>query len=356
VPRSSAEIALRILSNLDVIDPDLDLQTDTATLSIPLIHPLNPAELDKLQSKISGTILEERKFESRHRTPRSLEEALRDKIPREALRELPRSFDIVGDIAVLELRVGLVPFEKIVAQAILQANSNVKAVYAKTGPVEGPERIRPLRHIAGEARTTTVHKEYGCSFKVDLSGAFFSPRLSTEHKRVAHQVAEAERVVDMFAGVGPFSILIAKSVRNVVVDAIDSNPVATELIRDNARINKVSSKVHVHEGDARDVVGHLDRSATRVIMNHPSASRNFVAVACDALGSTGGVLHYYTFAEGEGSEIRSKRELEDAVVASDRSIRRFLGIRKVREVGPMNWQIAIDAEISHRKLRSESLP
>jgi tRNA (guanine37-N1)-methyltransferase len=332
-----------------VIDRKFDLQTDNTTLSIPLLRPLDRLELDRLQSKIPETIHEEGKFEPISRAPRNLDEALGDEIPPETLEELPKSFDIVGDIAILELRPALAPFEKPVAQAILQVHSNVKAVYAKTGPIEGPERIRPLRHIAGEARTTTVHREYGCSFKVDLSRAFFSPRLSTEHQRIAQQVGEGERVVDMFAGVGPFTILIAKRVKNVIIDAIDSNPAAAELVRENARINKVSSKVRVHEGDAREVVRQLDRSATRVIMNHPSAARDFVVAACDALVSSGGVIHYYTFAEGEDSEIRSKRELEAAVATSNCSVRRFLGVRKVREVAPMSWQIAIDAEISHMK-------
>ncbi len=331
-----------------MIDRDLVLQTDTATLSIPLLRPLDRSELNRLQSTIPGTILEERRFEPRRRAPRNLEKGLAGKIPSETLTELPKSFDIVGDIAVLELRPVLVPFEKIVARAILEVHSNVKAVYAKVGPIEGPERIRPLRHVAGEARTTTVHREYGCSFKVDLSRAFFSPRLSTEHERVAQQVAEGERVVDMFAGVGPFSVLIAKKVRNVVVDAIDSNPAAVELIRENVRINKVSSKVHVHEGDAKKIVHQLGHDATRVIMNHPSASKDFIVEACDALAPSGGVLHYYAFAEGEDSEIRARRELENAVVVSGSSMK-FLGARNVREVAPMNWQVVIDAYVSHQK-------
>ena len=288
-------------------------------------------------------------FEQRSWRPRNLQEALRDKVPLETLAELPKSFDMVGDIAILEFTPFLVPFENTVAQAILQTNSNVKAVYAKTGPIVGPERIRPLRHIAGEVRTTTVHKEYGCFFKVDLSRAFFSPRLSTEHQRIAQQVAEGERVVDMFAGVGPFSIMIAKRVKNVVVDAIDSNPAAAELIRENARINKVGSKVNVHSGDAREVVRQLGRDATRIIMNHPSASRDFVAVACDALVSLGGALHYYTFAEGADPETRARRELEDALSETESLIREIRAVRKVREVAPMNWQIVIDAEISRKK-------
>ena len=149
----------------------------------------------------------------------------------------------------------------------------------------------------------------------------------------------------MFAGVGPFSILIAKTVKNVTVDAIDSNPEAARLIQENARTNKVESKVHVHLGDARTVARQLDGRATRAIMNHPSAAKEFVDAACDALQPSGGVVHYYTFGEGENSEASARSELEKALKSSGNSVGRLLGIRKVREVAPMKWQIGIDAQV-----------
>src|SRR5207253_8226986 len=154
------------------------------------------------------------------------------------------------------------------------------------------------------------HKEYGCLFKVDLSKAICAPRRSTEHQRVVQLVEKGERVVDMFAGVGPFSILIAKRLGDVRVEAIDANPQAVELLQENVRANKVESKVHAHLGDARKVIQkELTQSAGRVIMNHPSASKDFIKEACDALRPSGGVIHYYTFA-GENWEADSRHELE----------------------------------------------
>jgi tRNA (guanine37-N1)-methyltransferase len=301
--------------------------------------------LDKLKHAIPEVIFEEREFEPRGKKPRNLEEALAGKVPSDLLAELPRSFDIIGDIVILEFRPVLAHFEKDIARALLDTQSNVKGVFAKTGPVTGPERVRPLRHLAGEDRTVTVHREFGCSFKVDLAHVFFSPRLSTEHHRVAGQVVLGERVVDMFAGVGPFSILIAKTAKNVRVDAIDSNPVAARFAEENARTNRVESRIRVHLGDARQVAGRLGHVATRVIMNHPSAASDFVGAACDLLLPSGGVVHYYTFAEGEDSDLRAKTELADAVVASGHKMGGVVGVRRVREVAPMNWQIAVDAEI-----------
>src|SRR5437870_3131961 len=135
--------------------------------------------------------------------------------------------------------------------------------------------MRPLRYIAVENRTHTIHKEYGCLFEVDLSKAFFSPRLSTEHQRVVQMVEKGERVVDMFAGVGPFSILIAKKVGDVRMDAIDANPQAIELLQENVRANKVEAKVHVHLGDAREVIRkELTQITSRVLKQSHHVSRD----------------------------------------------------------------------------------
>src|SRR5207244_9249265 len=137
-----------------------------------------------------------------------------------------------------------------------------------------------------------------------------SPRLSTEHQRVVQMVEKGERVVDMFAGVGLFSILIAKKVVDVRVDAIDANPQAVELLQENVRANKVEAKVHAHLGDAREVIRkELFQSARRVIMNHPSASKDFVKEACAALQPSGGTIHYYTFA-GEYWESDSHNDID----------------------------------------------
>jgi tRNA (guanine37-N1)-methyltransferase len=340
-----AENAIRLLHEVNLIDRDFSVKNDGRTLTIPLVRAPKRAEFETLRHKVAGAVVRTNDFEPRKRPRINLEEALAGEIPEESVQHMPRSFDIIGDIAVLELSPDLSSSEKKLAKAILDVHPNVKAVFAKAGPVSGPERVRPLHHILGEERTVTVHREFGCSFKVDLSKVFFSPRLSTEHQRVARQVAEGETVVDMFAGVGPFSILIARSVKDVNVHAIDSNPAAVELIRENVKSNKVGSKVHVHRGDAKEVVPGLGHGATRVIMNHPSAARDFVGAACDVLQPIGGVVHYYTFSEGEDCERQARTELELSLESSGHSLRRVLMVHKVREVAPMSWQVAVDAVV-----------
>ncbi|HET7405260.1 MAG TPA: class I SAM-dependent methyltransferase family protein [Candidatus Bathyarchaeia archaeon] len=346
VPKKKAETAIRFLSKKAILSRDFDFITLGDAISLPLTRTLSSKELSELLELVPDATEAQQGFEPRNSYLQTLRAAMNGLIPQALMADLPKSYDIVGDIGILELKADLVPYEQKIAQAILAIHSNIHAVYAKAGQVEGDERIRPLRHLAGESRTTTVHREFGCSFKVDLSKVFFSPRLSTEHQRVANLVNEGERVVDMFAGVGPFSILIAKKTEKVTVDAIDSNPVAAKLIGENARINKVASKIKVRNGDAGTVIHEeLLHLATRVIMNHPSASKHFVGAACDALGPSGGMIHYYTFAEGQDPEVGARRELEHSLKPIGYMIRQVQTLHRVREVAPMKWQVVIDAEI-----------
>ena len=123
-------------------------------------------------------------------------------------------------------------------------------------PVEGEFRTRQWVVLAGEHRTHTVHKEHGCRYNVDLAGAYFSARLGTERKRVADMVKPGQCVVDLFAGVGPFSILIGKNVPGASVVAVDKNPGAVKLLRENIRFNRLDNVTAV-EDDARHAAVQL---------------------------------------------------------------------------------------------------
>ena len=337
-----AEPAIRRLVKSGVLDRHFSVKTDDQTVILPLLRNLTRAEITDLRKLVPNAKSGTEHFEPRTKRPRTLQEALADRVPIGLLSKLPRSFDVVGDITVLELESELTPYETSIAEAIMKIHPNVRAVFAKSGEVSGAERIRPIRYIAGENRTQTIHKEHGCLFRVDLSSAFFSPRLSAEHQRVSAMVGRGERVVDMFAGVGPFSILIAKSQADARVEAIDANPEAIQLVRENIQANNVEANVHIHLGDARDIVREkLRRRASRVIMNHPSASRDFIRAACDALQPSGGTVHYYTFV-GENWEDDSRGEVEGGIEASGNSVERVMAVHRVREVGPMKWQVVVD--------------
>ena len=148
------------------------------------------------------------------------------------LAKVPQAFDIIGDIVVIDIPPQLKAYQNLIGEAILQTQKNVTTVLAKASDISGVFRVRDYDFIAGEHKTQTIHREFGCQYHVDIAKAYFSPRLSHEHERVAAQVQEGEAVVDLFAGVGPFSVLIGKRNPAAKVYAVDLNPDAVELLKD----------------------------------------------------------------------------------------------------------------------------
>jgi tRNA (guanine37-N1)-methyltransferase len=273
-------------------------------------------------------------------------EALSTELPPHLLASLPHAVDFVGDIAIIEVPPELDSYKKTIGETILKTHKNVRTVLAKAGAVGGTYRLREFSVIAGEQRTETVHREFGCLYSVDLAKAYFSPRLSYEHKRVASLVKRGETVLDMFAGVGPFAILIAKTHQNVKVYTIDANPHAFEYLKKNIRLNRAVSKVHPFLGDARRVVNdNLKGVADRVIMNLPEKAIAFVDVACRALNPSEGTIHFYSFVNASDPVEASKLRFTEAVERAKRKVAEVPFSRMVRETAPYEWQAVIDANI-----------
>jgi tRNA (guanine37-N1)-methyltransferase len=150
----------------------------------------------------------------------------------------------------------------------------------------------------------------------------------------------------MFAGVGPFSVLIAMRHEDVHVYAIDVNPDAIHLLKRNVRSNRVVGRVTPMLGDARQIVRkRLTSVADRVIMNLPERAREYVDVACEAVKPEGSVIHYYDFTKSQNPLEASKARLIEAVERSSHSVTEILSARKVRAIAPYAWQVVVDAEI-----------
>ncbi|MGC1122402.1 MAG: class I SAM-dependent methyltransferase family protein [Candidatus Methanofastidiosia archaeon] len=197
-----------------------------------------------------------------------------------------KSFDIIGDIAVVDIPEELEDKKEDIACILLSRNP-VHTVVGKTSRISGTLRTRTFEHLLGEEKTVTIHKEYGLLFKVDIKCVYFNPRLSIERWRIAQEVKPGEVVIDMFCGVGPFSIMIAKNAQPGTVYAIDINPLAIELLKENIILNKVDAVVPIL-GDARKEITHLG-CADRIIMNLPQNAFEFLPEAL----SHGRIIHYY---------------------------------------------------------------
>lgn len=340
------EKTITIANKLKIFDRELEIQRNGDFIYIPLIRQPSANELQMFLEWFPNCEILTKTFPERKKPITTYADLLVDKLPPYLMACLPHAIDFVGDIAIIEIPPELETYKSMVGEAIIKAHKNVRTVLAKAGAVTGAYRLREFSIIAGQPKTETIHKEHDCQFYVDLAKAYFSPRLSHEHKRVASLVNEGETVIDMFAGVGPFAILIAKTHEKVKVYAIDANPNAIELLKRNIRLNRVEGKVHPALGDAKQIVNErLVGIADRVIMNLPEKAIEFLNAACKAIKPAGGIIHFYGFVSASNSLENMQHQFTSAVEGCGRKVEKILFSRFVRATAPYEWQAVLDAQI-----------
>jgi len=276
---------------------------------------------------------------------RLLKEVLKDKLTPDEMKALYAGFDVVGDIAVIKVPEALLPKKHIIAEALLSSLKNLRTVLLQTTPVRGEYRLRGLEVVAGEPKFETIHKEHGCLYKVNLSTAYFTPRLSAERLRVANLVKEGEVIINMFAGVGPYSILIAKKVKDVKVYSIDNNPEAYRYMLENIKLNKVEHKVIPLLGDSAEIIkSRLQQVANRVIMPLPEKALTYLPIAYQGLKDGKGTIHYYEHVFYEKGEDPLQKAVEHVKGKAEfRFEVEYAGV--VREVGPRVAQVVLDLRV-----------
>tara|TARA_B100000929_G_scaffold80559_1_gene62884 strand:- start:5863 stop:6702 length:840 start_codon:yes stop_codon:yes gene_type:complete len=274
---------------------------------------------------------------------RMLKKALENILSDIDSKEIVSAFDQIGDIIIVRIPDSLISKKKVIGKALLQQVKTAKSVFYQSSPVEGDFRTRNLELIEGERKTETEYKENGCRFIVDVEKAFFSPRLSTERERISNLVNEGDVVINMFGGVGMFSILAAKK-KSCTVYNIDINPVASKLCEENINLNKLKGKVISLNGDATKIIKEkLQNKADRVLMLLPERSDEFLDTAISSLKKHG-IIHYYSHTHAEKKQDAPKLS-EEHFLNINKMQGMILTSRVVRPVGPRFYQTVVDIEI-----------
>lgn len=295
VKKEKGEDVRKKLMGLNLLDINRRILSNKGFLFIPVLKKV----------EIPDTELVEIEGESVPRKHRSLREALKNRLNSEELKLVPRSFDIIGDIAILEIPEELENKKSIIGDALLKTFKNIKVVANKKSRVGTEFRTRTLEIISGERRKETVHREYDCLYKLNVETVYFSPRLGTERMRIASQVRDNERVLVMFSGVGPYPILISKKSRPKEVYAIELNPEAFRYLKENIALNRVD--VTAIRGDVKEETKKLGKF-DRIVMPLPKDAGNFLNVALPALKKNG-VIHFYDFAHNERESIEKVKKI-----------------------------------------------
>jgi len=347
-----AERELRLLRKLGLVDNRHQFQQTHLGVLVPLVRMLTENESMLVREQIGEVKTQVASFEETKETIRTLQASLRGLIPNELMAKLPRSFDVIGDIAVVDLPEGLEQFSEVIGKGVRQISPHVRLVLRRASQVEGTFRTRKFEVMSGAGGTETVHREFSCRYLLDVSTVYFNPRLSGERIRIARQVRPDELVVDMFAGVGPYSVLIARLQPRSTVYSVDINPVAVKYLKENAFANSVADRVIPMLGDVEELARvRLRGMANRVIMNLPSVASSYLPAAVQILKDGRGAIHFYAFAprnENVGTIVESFRSRVES-----RSIRlESIPFSKViKEVGPNRVQVAIDALVRVRVRR-----
>lgn len=273
-----------------------------------------------------------------------LKKALESILSEQESQELISSFDQIGDIIIVRIPDSLLSKKKIIGETLLKQVKIAKSVFYQASAVEGDFRTRNLEILAGDNKTETEYKEFGCKFIVDVENAFFSPRLSTERERISNLVQNGETVVNMFAGVGMFSVMIAKK-KKCTVYSIDINPIAAKLCEKNIKSNKLVGNIVSINGDALQIIQEqLQNKSDRTLMLLPERSDEFLESAINAT-KNGGIIHYYSHIhadkKSDAGKLSEEHYLQISPVKSE-----ILGSKIVRAVGPRYYQTVVDIKIS----------
>ena len=272
-----------------------------------------------------------------------LKKALENILSPSESEELFSSFDQVGEIIVLRIPDSLKSKKKIIGETLLDQVKTTRSVFYQSSPVEGEFRTRNLEILAGEDNTETEYKESGCRFLVDVEKAFFSPRLSTERERIANLTHDGEIIINMFGGIGMFSILAAK-VSKCTVYNIDINPNASLLCEKNIELNKLKGKVISLNGDSVKIIqDKLQNLADRVLMLLPERSDEFLETAILATKNNG-IIHYYSHIHADKKQDAVKFS-EEHYLNTSKVKSKILNSRIVRPVGPRFYQTVVDVQI-----------
>jgi tRNA (guanine37-N1)-methyltransferase len=279
--------------------------------------------------------------------PQKLADVLKKKFTKKEREFLITSFDMVGNIAIIEVREELRHKEKIIGAALLEMHKNVKTVCRKEGEHSGIYRTQKLRIIAGKRTKETTHRESSCMLKLNVEKCYFSVRSGTERLRIAGLVDERakkgnkEKVLIMFSGIAPFACVIGRNSEYEKIVCIEMNPAAHKYAQENIIKNKLKD-TNAIIGDVRKIVPKLNEKFDRIVMPLPRTAEEFLETALIA-SKKGTIIHLYGFlAEDEFEDY--KKKIKKICKESDIKAK-ILRVVKCGQFSPRIFRICVDFEI-----------
>jgi len=276
-----------------------------------------------------------------------MKDLLRGKLTEKEAESAKKSFDLVGDIAILEIPDGLERKERAIADAILKTHPYIKTVCKKAGDRKGRLRTRKLKIIFSKDRknpTETIHREYGYKIKLDVARVYFSPREGTERQRIAAQAKPGEMAAVLFAGAGPYAIAIGKKQPDIrAVYAVELNKTACRYMEENTKLNGLNYKIIPFCGDAKNIVPKLGIKFDRIVMPLPLEGYKYLPTVLKQL-KPGGMVHFYCVGKKENLFKKPEKIIEKECRKLGIKFR-VLNRQKVLPYGPGAYKVCIDFQV-----------
>jgi len=253
---------------------------------------------------------------------------------------MARAFDLLGNIAIVNFKKGVKLVEKKrKAKEILDSNRSIRTVLEKTGKVKGRLRKPDLKFILGENTKEVKYSENGCVFRFNVDTTYFSPRLSNERKEIADLVKKGESVLVCFAGVAPFSIVIAKNSSASRVVSNEINRVANKYGKMNVELNKLKDKIEFWDGDIKRIAALKKDKFDVIVMPRPQLKDTFLGSAFK-LSKKGTRVYYYDFCA-----IVDKEKIVEKIKNEARRAKKEIKItlvKKAGEIAPYKIRLRVD--------------
>ncbi|WP_135612514.1 class I SAM-dependent methyltransferase family protein [Methanococcoides sp. AM1] len=304
---------------------------------IPVISDMDRSDVDG--SDISAFDIVEQEGPDFYRSAMSLKEHLCGIVPEELLSSVPSGWQVLGDIVIVSISEELQSYREDIARKLLEINPRCRCVLQDFG-IKGTFR-EPEREIIIGEETETIQKEHGCSFKLDATKIMYSKGNLAERKRMS-KLGKDEVVVDMFAGIGYFSIPLAVHGKPKKVYSIELNPVSYNYLLENIRLNHLEGIVEAINGDCAEVTPQ--GIADRVIMGYVGITHHYLDRGIGAIRKEGGMLHYHETTPEVLVFERPIQRIKEAASALGRDVE-IRGCHRIKKYSPGVWHVVVDAFI-----------
>ena len=255
---------------------------------------------------------------------------------------IQRAFSVLGNIAIVNFPDEYKSSKKKFANRILKENKAITTVLEKSGKFAGRLRKMRTKYLAGEKTKEVLYRENNCIFRFSIDETYFSPRLSNERKEIASKIKRNQEVLIMFAGVAPYSIVIAKNSKARVIYSNEINRKANKYAELNIDLNKVRDRVKLLPGDIKRVASRIKKKFDVIVMPRPQLKDTFLKEAFK-LSKKGTLVHYYDFCKENELKFIIE-EIKESAKKARKKIR-ILNKKKAGELAPYKFRFRIDFKI-----------